>query len=418
MLATSLGPNLTRYMHDVLDLVFQWGLTEALRQTLTTIATHIPPLLRSIQERLLELLSLVLSGKSYKPLGAPARLNSHQAVSPFQAQSAGHGTQTISLALYTLATFDFTGHVLNEFVQSAALPYLENDSPEVRQQAAMTCSKLFVRDPICHQSSSHAIEIISDVLDKLLTVAIADPEPRIRLTVLQSLDERFDRHLAQAENVRSLFIALNDEVFRNREVAIGIIGRLALLNPAYVMPSLRKSLIQLITELEYSTANKQKEESARLMHLLIGASSSLIKPYAGPMLSVLMRTASSPETNPAVASYCMACLGELARVGGETIAPSVDKIMALVMDMLGNQTSSLKRNAALKTLGQLASNTGAIQKPYERYPTLLSILVKFLKTEKTQLIRRETIRTMGILGALDPYSHKVSRAVLHSMEEC
>lgn len=54
--------------------------------------------------------------------------------------------------------------------------------------------------------------------------------------------------------MRSLFIAMNDEVFRNREVAITIIGRLAVLNPAYVMPSLRKSLIQLITELEYTTA--------------------------------------------------------------------------------------------------------------------------------------------------------------------
>ena len=158
-------------------------------------------------------------------------------------------------------------------MQHAALPYLENDSPEVRQTAALTCSKLFVRDPICHQTSTHSIEIISDVLDKLLTVAIADPgqsnfirlrgstpdpistiDSRIRLSVLQSLDEKFDRHLAQAENVRSLFIALNDEVFRNREVAIGIIGRLAAHNPAYVMPSLRKSLIQLITELEYSTA--------------------------------------------------------------------------------------------------------------------------------------------------------------------
>lgn len=51
-------------------------------------------------------------------------------------------------------------------------------------------------------------------------------DPGIRHTVLSTLDTRFDRHLAQAENVRSLFIALNDEVFANREVAIGIIGRL------------------------------------------------------------------------------------------------------------------------------------------------------------------------------------------------
>ena len=78
-------------------------------------------------------------------------------------------------------------------------------------------------------------------------------EPKIRLTVLSALHERFDKHLAQAENVRSLFIALNDEHFENRMAAVGLIGRLALHNPAYVMPSLRKALIQLLTELEYST---------------------------------------------------------------------------------------------------------------------------------------------------------------------
>ena len=67
------------------------------------------------------------------------------------------------------------------------------------------------------------------------------------------MHERFDKHLAQAENVRSLFIALNDEVFENRLAAVSLIGRLAGHNPAYVMPNLRKTLIQLLTELEYSS---------------------------------------------------------------------------------------------------------------------------------------------------------------------
>lgn len=168
-------------------------------------------------------------------------------------------------------TLVFAGHVLNEFVRNCALPYLEDENTEVRRAAALTCCRLFVRDPICYQASSHAIEIISDVLDKLLTVGIADPgkglislvmscysttiwtDPSIRQTVLSSLHERFDKHLAQAENVRSLFIALNDEVFENRVTAVALIGRLAKHNPAYVMPSLRKALIQLLTELEYST---------------------------------------------------------------------------------------------------------------------------------------------------------------------
>ena len=161
------------------------------------------------------------------------------------------------------------GHILNEFVRDCVLPYLSEDNPEVRRAAAETCCRLFVRDPIVYQASNHSIEIISDVIDKLLTVGIADPgerkwryhqsgaekphtDPTIRQTVLSSLHERFDKHLAQAENVRALFIAVNDEVFENRVTAVSLIGRLAMHNPAYVMPSLRKTLIQLLTELEYS----------------------------------------------------------------------------------------------------------------------------------------------------------------------
>jgi phosphatidylinositol kinase/protein kinase (PI-3 family) len=86
-----------------------------------------------------------------------------------------------------------------------------------------------------------------------ILIYIGTADPSIRETVLSSLHERFDKHLAQAENVRSIFIALNDEVFENRAVAVSLIGRLAKHNPAYVMPSLRKALIQLLTELEYST---------------------------------------------------------------------------------------------------------------------------------------------------------------------
>jgi FKBP12-rapamycin complex-associated protein len=77
-------------------------------------------------------------------------------------------------------------------------------------------------------------------------------EPSIRHSVLLNLDVRFDQYLAQAENIRALFISLNDEYFQVREASIEMIGRLTSRNPAYVLPSLRKTLIQLLTELEYS----------------------------------------------------------------------------------------------------------------------------------------------------------------------
>lgn len=142
---------------------------------------------------MLDLLSVLLSGQPYKPLGAPASYhNEHTGQLNATQLTTDKNPDIVRLALKTLGTFDLTGHVLNEFVRSAALPYLEDDNPSVRAAAAETCCTLFIKDPICYQASSQAIEIISDVLDKLLTVGIADPDATIRNIVLRNLHERFD----------------------------------------------------------------------------------------------------------------------------------------------------------------------------------------------------------------------------------
>ena len=67
----------------------------------------------------------------------------------------------------------------------------------------------------------------------------------ICIQVLQSLGQRFDYFLAQASFIRSLFVAVNDEVFYVREAAIMVLGRLTQLNPAHVMPALRRMLVQV-----------------------------------------------------------------------------------------------------------------------------------------------------------------------------
>jgi FKBP12-rapamycin complex-associated protein len=78
-------------------------------------------------------------------------------------------------------------------------------------------------------------------------------DPEIRATVLENLDESYDRHLAQVEHVRAISMALNDEEAAVRMNAVPILGRLAIRNPANVVPSMRSELIRLLTELEYST---------------------------------------------------------------------------------------------------------------------------------------------------------------------
>lgn len=71
MLAAAVGPNLTKLLHDQLDLIFTNEFNEHVCNALAAIAKSIQPLLRSIQDRLLEKLSMILSGQPYKPFGAP-----------------------------------------------------------------------------------------------------------------------------------------------------------------------------------------------------------------------------------------------------------------------------------------------------------------------------------------------------------
>lgn len=70
--------------------------------------------------------------------------------------------------------------MLNEFVRDCAIKYVEDDKPEVRKAAALTCCQLFVRDPICFQTSNHAIQVVGEVMEKLLTVGVADPGKFVR----------------------------------------------------------------------------------------------------------------------------------------------------------------------------------------------------------------------------------------------
>ncbi|KAI1764494.1 FAT-domain-containing protein [Hypoxylon sp. FL1150] len=408
-LAVAVGQTLSKYMEALLDPIFACELTPKLTQALVDMAFYIPPVKNIIQDRLLDMLSRVLCGEPFKPLGAPTP-NTLSAVPiiPKDAKDPNaydHRKAEVKLALNTLGSFDFSGHILNEFVRDVAIKYVEDDDGEIREAAALTCCQLYVRDPIVNQTSYHALQVVGDVIEKLLTVGVSDPESSIRRTVLAALDERFDPHLAKAENIRTLFFALNDEAFEIREVAISIIGRLARYNPAYVIPSLRKTLIQMLTELEFSDAARNKEESARLLSHLVQNAQGLIKPYVEPMISVLLPKAN--DTNHAVAATILKAIGELATVGGEDMLPYKDRLMPIIIQALQDQSSNVKREAALHTLGQLASNSGYVIDPYLEYPELLDLLQHIIRTEPQRgPLRQETIKLMGILGALDPYRHQ------------
>lgn len=171
MLAISVGPNLQLHLPDsFLDEMFASGLSNALRQALVDMSRHIPAMLPVIQERLLNVLSVILSGEPFHPPGAPNR-------TPLRNTRGAEGKDaaTVILALQTLGGFDFRGHILHEFVRDCVTTYLGDESPQVRKAAAITCSEILVRDPVNFQSSGHSMEVVGHVLVKLLEVGVGDP---------------------------------------------------------------------------------------------------------------------------------------------------------------------------------------------------------------------------------------------------
>lgn len=111
MLSLAVGQTLSKYMEALMDPIFACGLSESLTQALVDMAHYIPPIKATIQEKLLDMLSIVLCGTPFRPLGCP-----ENRPPPMPSFAKDYGTflqeptdSEIALALHTLGSFDFSG---------------------------------------------------------------------------------------------------------------------------------------------------------------------------------------------------------------------------------------------------------------------------------------------------------------------
>ena len=105
--------------------MFSGGLNPTLTDSLRDLAVHIPHL-HLIQQKLLDVLSLVLANK---PFVHPGMHRNSMSLAP--TPSVDQDPQLIALALRTLGSFDFSKHNLLEFVRECVVNYLDDDNPYV-----------------------------------------------------------------------------------------------------------------------------------------------------------------------------------------------------------------------------------------------------------------------------------------------
>ena len=415
LLTKAVGPDIEKDVRSMLNQMIDCGLSPSLTSALTTISHEIPDLKRDIQTGLLQLLSTVL----LKPQG---QIHVHVRQPSYQG-SIGQGTsgrpehvELTVLALKVLGKFDFAGQSLMNFISCCSNDYIVSSYKEIRLEAVKTCSSLLgqaiERSVMNGYHSPGLNKMTQEILGQLLTAAVTDSDPQVRYSVLASLDDRFDLHLSQAENLDALFLCLNDELFEIRELALCIIGRAGPNNPAYVMPPLRKVLLELLTDIEFSGAGRNREQSSKMLGHLISNAPTFIRPYTEPIIRVFIPRLKEIEPYPSVIISVLGAVGALAQVSGPEMRPWVNDLFPIILDVVQDSSSVPKREVGLWSLGEIVECTGCVIEPYKKYPSLMDILFGFLKSEQSHAIRRETIRVLGLLGAIDPYKHKINLGVI------
>jgi serine/threonine-protein kinase mTOR len=332
------------------------------------------------------------------------------------------------LCLCTLGSFgENTGRVkikgnllsILPFVRDVVSHYLNHPSSEVRRAAALTCCALLIpldfqetesaearpiRQDEIHAArkrclGSHSGTVVEEVLKKLIQVTISDPSPALRLRVVQALDERYDYFLCQGHHIQMLFFFIQDESLATRSMGLQLLGRLTRLNPAPIIPVMRKILADLLIELRCGRA---REGSIRLLMIFLRAEP--LQRLIHPVLASIVEALPLRGVAPRLATASLEALGELAKASGYALKPWVKDIIPHIMETMQDQSSATKQRISLRTLGQVAGATGYVVRPYLDYPLLLPQATDVLPGTKRApwILRREVIRTLGIVGALDP----------------
>lgn len=450
-LAKAVGPSLAPQIESLVDQMFAAGLSRPLLDVLGELARSTPSLLPAVQTRLLSCISAVLAA----PGAGDNRDGPQSTDRDDQLPSSGvpADESTVILALNALSAFGADDPRARSVVSDSVVWYFDHESPTIRREAALTVTRLLLpspeqiaaaessgaitplRSPFLGSNGSSATEwalraahgfshrivmcqthqllSVAALIRRVLVFATSDPDPPTRRRVFQSFDARFDPFLCEPRCIALLAQALHDEDLFVRKAIVQIMGRLTHHNPAYVVPALRKLLIQVLAELECSIELRHKEEATEMLSAMSLHARRLLEPYVGAVARCLLKKLreASAEGCSKLVAHLLDAIGQLSEVSGQEMQQFLPDLLPLLVDAIqdhGGGASSLRREQlehAYRALRMVVENTGYVIEPYDKYPLLLPLLIDTLRSDAHTgdwQHRQQIIRCIGTLGALDP----------------
>ncbi|KAK4707454.1 hypothetical protein R3W88_033001 [Solanum pinnatisectum] len=157
-----MGPTMEPPVRGLLDPMFSVGLSFTPADSLELLTESIPPFLQTIQNRLLECISAILS-RSHHAMLRQSNALSREHLSKFTPQVPElSSSQLVLLASQALARFNFKfcivdlglqGHDLLEFARGFVVVYLEDEDGATRKDVALCCCKLIANSFLAMSSA-------------------------------------------------------------------------------------------------------------------------------------------------------------------------------------------------------------------------------------------------------------------------
>lgn len=275
--------------------------------------------------------------------------------------------------------------------------------------------------------------MVRGVVAAIATRMVADEDPFVGARIMNILggadDECFAAILAHPDCIRPLvtFMASNNAPLGQRVQAARILGQVATINPATLLPSFRRLLLQYLSEIECLPVAGETESlneeatpaddacprfcSARLLQVILDWPSSLVIPYVQALQRALLPRLRNPSVE--LIECFLGSLGRLVQISPEEFGNQtvLTGLLRVLLDLIADQGSLRKRRAGLEALSKLLtfinrSQLGGAEVARE----ILGGILGVLRGEADSGVRREALRVVGILGAIDPYLESIGSA--------
>ena len=179
---------------------------------------------------------------------------------------------------------------------------------------------------------------------------------------------------------------------------------------------MRKTLVQLLDDIRLTNTDQLQEQSTQLLACLITHTPILVKPYYEPILDTLIPKLRDSSTPVGVTMSVLQAIAMQARVSQSEMKNYSTILIPILRDSVQDSAnmSTDKTLMMLWTLGELIEHSRYVLEPYFQRPQIMDTLFSFLKLELLPGVRLQSIRVLGLLGALDPhtylaYHHKLNQ---------